>query len=200
MNHQLLEERAQVIIDLIRTTSDKYFHPDTNEGQKGLYETLAGAGLWYLPSGLELYSGYISHEALESVEKIPGETKLVEEHSFPRKIGGRYLYELYREKGESFSKEYFIELYKSKLGKYNLVLKTENDKLKKFQKLKRGTNKEEFFEIVNNIEIHSYRSAGIKLSPFTSNQYKNFKKQKNEYQTRTKKEKQIVRSDSRRVQ
>ena len=33
-----------------------------------------------------------------------------------------------------FIKEFLIELYKSKLGKYNLVLKTENDKLKKWQK------------------------------------------------------------------
>jgi hypothetical protein len=187
MNHQLLEERAQVIIDLIRTTSSIYFHPETNEGQKGLYETLAGAGLWYLPSGLELFSGLISQDALESVEKTPTETKLVEEHSFPRKVGGRYLYEKYREKGESFTKKYFLELYKTKLGKYNLVLKKENDKLKKFQKVKKGTNREEFFEMVNSIETLSYSSAGIHLCEFSSNRYAKFKKSKSK--SKRKKEK-----------
>jgi len=178
MNHQLLEERAQVIIDLIRTTSETYFHPKTNEGQKGLYETLAGAGLWYLPSGLELYSGFISQEALECVEKIPTETKLVEEHSFPRKVGGRYLYEQYRERGEAFTKEYFLELYKSKLGKYNLVLKKENDKLKKFQKIKKGTSREEFLEVIENVEKRSYDSAGIGLKSFSPDKYATFKKMK----------------------
>jgi len=178
MNHQLLEERAQVIISLIRNTSSTYFHPETNEGQKGLFETLAGAGLWYLPGGVELFSGYISREALESIKTNPLETKLVEEHSFPRKVGGRYLYEQYREKGESFTKEYFLELYKTKLGKYNLVLKKENDKLKKFQKVKKGTNREEFFEMVNSIETLSYSSAGIHLCEFSSSRYAEFKKSK----------------------
>lgn len=95
-----------------------------------------------------------------------------------RKVGGRYLYEQYRERGEAFTKEYFLELYKSKLGKYNLVLKKENDKLKKFQKIKKGSSREEFLEVIENVEKRSYDSAGISLKSFSPDKYATFKKMK----------------------
>jgi hypothetical protein len=176
MNNRLLEERSTVIVEMIRTTANIYFHPDTTEGQKGLFETLAGAGIWYLPSGLELYSGFISQEALVSLEQNPNETKLVEEHAFPRKIGGRFLYEQFKKIGNEFTKEYFIQAYKTQLGKYNLVLKDENNRLKKFQKIEREVTDSRFLQLIRNIEKESYDAAGIKLCPFPAIKYKEFKK------------------------
>jgi hypothetical protein len=178
MNYELLNERAQVLIDLIRLTADRYFEPSTNEGQRGLYQVLIGAGLFYLPSGQELYSGFISNEALTRLKKDPLKTKLVQEHSFPRKAGGRYLYELYREKGEKFTKEFFLKLYSTRLGKYNLVTKEENSRLKKYQKINNGCNHGEFLRAIQEIERLSYDAAGIVLQPLNSTEYAKLKKKK----------------------
>jgi hypothetical protein len=45
--------------------------------------------------------------------------------------------------------------------------------------VKKGTNREEFFAMVNNIETLSYSSAGIHLCEFSSKRYAEFKKSKN---------------------
>ncbi len=86
MNHELLDERILVLHQIIESTSEFYFNSNLNKGQTGLYDTIIGAALWYLPSGVELFSGKISKRALESLENNPMTTKLVEEHSFPRKM------------------------------------------------------------------------------------------------------------------
>jgi hypothetical protein len=44
-------------------TRDFYHNGQLTEAQKGLMETLIGAGIWYLPSSMELYSGFISKRA-----------------------------------------------------------------------------------------------------------------------------------------
>ena len=48
-------------------------------------------GLCYLPSNMELYSVKINKAALDAITENPN-LKLVEEHSFNRKIAGRFLY------------------------------------------------------------------------------------------------------------
>ena len=172
MKNNLLEERVMVLHNIISSTHDRYFSADINEGQKGLYETLLGAGIWYLPSNDALYSGKISEAAWESLRSDPANTKLVEEHSFPRKVGGKYL----------------IELYKSKLGKYNLVLKYENDKLKKWQKFKNtGLSEHDFLETVTTIEDIAYNKAEIKMCDFPFEKYKEFKKYKSKLASKSKK-------------
>ncbi len=109
MKNNLLEERVMVLHNIISSTHDRYFSADINEGQKGLYETLLGAGIWYLPGNDALYSGRISEAALESLRNDPANTKLVEEHSFPRKVGGKYLFELFKQNPEGFTEEFLIE-------------------------------------------------------------------------------------------
>ena len=109
MNGQLLNERIEVLHKIVAGTYEDYFDPITTQGQRGLFETVLGATIWYLPNGGDLFSGKISAVALNSLASNPEETKLMEEHSFPRKIGGRFLYE-----------------------KFNLVLKSENNDLKKY--------------------------------------------------------------------
>ena len=176
MNHELLDERILVLHQIIESTSEFYFNSGLNEGQTGLYDTIIGATLWYLPSGTELFSGKISESALESLENNPLTTKLVEEHSFPRKIGGKYLYELHRALGK-LTKDDIIEVYKEKLGKFNLVLKEENDALKKYQKLENIPYEEGgFLNSVSDIELYAYRKANIQLLDFSLERYKEFKK------------------------
>lgn len=176
MNIQLLNERAKVLHDILLSTHERYFHESMNQGQRGLYETIIGAGIWYLPSGPELYSGKISAAALESLRVDPAATKLVEEHSFPRKVGGQYLYELFRHHNGNFTEVQLVELFMTKLGKFNLVLKTENDSLKVFQKIENFPIGEEgFLNSIANIEAHAYSEAGIELCDFSVDKYKEFK-------------------------
>jgi hypothetical protein len=176
MNVYLLQERVSVLFNIISSTHDRYFSPDVNEGQKGLYETILGAAIWYLPSSEILFSGKISEEALESLRIDPVNTKLVEEHSFPRKVGGKYLYELYRQSNGNFAETDLINIYKNTLGKFNLVLKHENDKLKKWQKFKNsGLSEYDFLDTVSKIEDIAYSKAGVNLCDFSVEKYKEFK-------------------------
>lgn len=191
MNHELLDERILVLHQIIESTSEFYFNSGLNEGQTGLYDTIIGATLWYLPSGTELFSGKISKRALVSLEKNPLTTKLVEEHSFPRKIGGKYLYELHRVLGK-LTKDDIIEVYKEKLGKFNLVLKEENDALKKYQRLENISFEEGgFLNSVANIETDAYMMANIQLVDFHVERYKEFKKIKSKASNRKKKMSEI---------
>ena len=180
MNHNLLQERARVLHSIISATHEQYFHSSVNEGQRGLYETILGAAIWYLPGGDELFSGKISIAALESLRTDPDNTKLVEEHSFPRKVGGKYLFELFRNHKGGFSEADLVEVYKSKLGRFNLVLKSENDRLKKWQKTGNFIDSESIFlNAVSGIEEFAYTKAGIVLCDFSVEAYQDFKKYKN---------------------
>ena len=60
MNEKLLIERIEVLHNIIERTYEDYFNTNTNQGQKGLFETIIGATIWYLPTGGDLYSGKIS--------------------------------------------------------------------------------------------------------------------------------------------
>jgi len=55
MNHELLDERILVLHQIIESTSEFYFNSNLNKGQTGLYDTIIGAALWYLPRGVELF-------------------------------------------------------------------------------------------------------------------------------------------------
>ena len=181
MNEKLLNERIQVLHTIVKRTFKDYFDTDTNQGQKGLYETVIGATIWYLPGGDELFSGQISIEALNSIKSNPEETKLVEEHSFPRKIGGRFIYEKFKESNGQLSLYALKDLFLNRLGKFNLVLKSENDRLKKYQKIENmDLGNLSFLEFCQtNLEADTYSQADIQLTGFTVEKYKEFKRFKN---------------------
>ena len=180
MNEKLLKERVVVLHSILARTYKDYFNPNTNQGQRGLFETVIGATIWYLPGGGELFSRRISVQALRSLESNPKETKLVEEHSFPRKVGGRFLYEKFRETDGKITMQQLQDFYVNKLGKFNLVLKSENDALKKYQKIENmNLGEHSFLEFCEtNLEAHTYSQAGIELVDFPLEKYKEFKRYK----------------------
>lgn len=158
MNIEVLEKRAEVLAKVVACIADLYHDGNLDEGQKGLLETLLGAGIWYLPSGKELFSGKISKAALEQIATNPN-LKLVEEHGFPRKVAGKSLfYEHLEDLKSDHTKLY--NLYLDKMGRYNLVLKEENNKLKKFQKTHMFISEEE-----------AYQSAEIELISIDEDHY-----------------------------
>ena len=180
MNEKLLKERVEVLHQIVAGTYEDYFNPNTNQGQRGLFETVVGAAIWYLPGGGELFSGKISVEALNSLASSPEETKLVEEHSFPRKVGGRFIYEKFRESDGKITMQQLHDFFVNKLGKFNLVLKSENDALKKYQKIENmNVGVYSFLEFCEtNLEAYTYSQAGIELVDFPLEKYKEFKRYK----------------------
>jgi len=160
MNHSLLKSKLDVLSKMVVATKSVY--DASTEDQKALLQTLAGAAIWYMPSGIELYSGKISTVALAAIELNPN-TKLVEEHSFPRKIAGKLLFENAEKLADDTN--YLTELYLKQFGKYNLVLKIENDRVKKYQKV------DSFLS-----EQDAYERAGIQLVDFSKENYQEYKK------------------------
>ena len=150
MNQLVLSKRAKVLSDTVIAISEIYHSNILDEGQKGMLETLIGAGIWYLPSSKKLFSGMISNEALNCI-RLDSSVKLVEEHGFPRKVAGKKLLSEHLEELKIDDRK-LEELYVNKMGKFNLVLKDENNRLKKFQKTS------VFID-----ESAAYNSAGIEL-------------------------------------
>ena len=160
MNHVVLKSKTKVLSEVLMAT--KSIYDDANKEQKALLETLIGAAIWYLPSSAELYSGKISKAAYDLI-KQGDYPKLVEEHSYPRKIAGRFLYE---NAGKLIDNPDFLaDKYKELFGRFNLVLKNENDRLKPFQKV------DSFID-----EKDAYERAGLQLEDFSKESYKEYKK------------------------
>lgn len=164
MNKLVLKEKAQILSRMIIKTRDDYFSEGVTEKQKGLLETLVGAGIWYLPSSIELYSGMISEAAFNAINIDPHGTKLVEEHGYPRKVAGNRVYNEYFDQ-ITYDGEGLMNLYINTFGRFNLVLKEENNKLKPHQKVSTFTS-----------EQAAYQQAGINLIPFSEKQYNDFKR------------------------
>jgi hypothetical protein len=150
MNFTVLKKRTEVLAKVVENLSDLYHSGNLDEGQKGLIETLIGAGIWYLPSGKELFSGKISVAALEHL-RIDPKSKLVMDHGYPRKISGKALLNEHLD-DLKLDNTILYDLYINKMGRYNLVLKLENDFLRIFQRA----------AVFESEEI-SYINAGIEL-------------------------------------
>jgi len=161
MNKEVLKSKTNVLTEFVIAT--KGIYDKASFDQQGLLQTLLGAGVWYLPSSLELYSGKISQTALDAITENSN-IKLVEEHSFPRKIAGRFFYENSEKLKDN--PDYFSQKYIETFGRFNLVLKSENDKLKRYQRLDSFTS-----------EAESYERAGIKLVDYSVEKYKAYKKE-----------------------
>jgi hypothetical protein len=159
-----LETRAALLSQLICNNAALY--QAAAPGEQGLLEVLIGAAIFYLPNTPELYSGKISEQALASLQcDLPG-TKLVEEHGIPRKVAGRLLFTTYLEDLRQDPKA-LERLYLEQFGRYNLVLKKENDRLRKFQRASVFTSEES-----------SYTQAGIVLQDFSFEAYQDYKRSK----------------------
>lgn len=158
-----LERRALVLSQMILNTQEVY--RNVEESEKGLLETLVGAAIWYLPNLPELFNQKISKAALASMEENPTKTRLVEEHAIPRKVAGRLLYTKYLEELEKDPSS-LTRLYLNFFGRYNLVLKQENDRLRKFQRAAVFTTEEE-----------AYQKAAIELVDFSEADYRAHKRQ-----------------------
>jgi len=89
---------------------------------------------------------------------------LVEEHGYPRKVAGNRVYNEYFDQ-ITYDGEGLMNLYINNFGRFNLVLKEENNKLKPYQKVSSFTNEEV-----------AYQQAGINLMPFSQKQYNDFKR------------------------
>lgn len=158
-----LEKRALVLSQLILNTQEVYRNAE--ESEKGLLETLVGAAIWYLPNLPELFNQKISKAALASLEENPSRTRLVEEHAIPRKVAGKLLYTKYLEELEK-DPNTLVRLYLDFFGRYNLVLKPENDRLRKYQRAAVFTTEEE-----------AYQKADIELVDFSEADYRAYKRQ-----------------------
>ena len=157
-----LEKKAQVMAEMIIQTA-KIYHA-SEESEKGLMETLVGAGIFYLPNHPGLFNNKISKEAWVQLQTKPEKLKLVAEHAIPRKVAGRLLYTKYLPLLQE-NPLAMVELYEKYFGRYNLVLKEENDRLRKFQKAQVFVSEEE-----------AYALAGIELVDFTYEEYLEFQK------------------------
>lgn len=154
MNKENLTKKAHVMSKAIDALSAIYHDESMDYVQRGLLETLIGAGIWYLPNSKLLFSGKISRAALEKI-KNDSTVKLVQEHGFPRKVAGNKLFNEHLELIKEDSNAFYT-LFVEKFGKYNLVLKEENMQLKKFQKTAVFTTEED-----------AYSAAGIELVSVT---------------------------------
>lgn len=157
------EKRAMVLAQLILSTAEVY--QDAENTEKGLLETLVGAGIWYLPNLPELFNQKISKAALNSLKDNPIKTRLVEEHAIPRKVAGKLLYTKYLEDLKR-DPHTLGRLYLDFFGRYNLVLKPENDRLRKYQRTAVFTTEEE-----------AYKKAEIELVDFSESDYREYKRQ-----------------------
>jgi hypothetical protein len=94
----------------------------------------------------------------------------VEEHAFPRKVAGQLLYSIQDDELLTPDGSGLEKLYRERFGKFNLVLKSENNKLKKFQK------KGVFLD-----ETTAYALAEVELVPFTVEEFQRYKRMKQKY-------------------
>ena len=121
------------------------------ENYKSFIETNIGAALWYINKSTKLlWSGKISAKALYELKDNPN-SKLSEEHFYPRKISAR---EVLKTDWSNFddAKEEFINRFLNKYGRFHYVTKNENKIVAQYQKVGNFRNPED-----------SYQKAGIKL-------------------------------------
>jgi hypothetical protein len=151
-----LTEKCELLTDMIKATKELYHATTTNDEQRGLLETIIGAGIWYLPSHRnELYSGFASVALLQDIcIKELKDIKWTEEHSFPRKIAGNRLYNEHIEK-INIDAQFLKDLYLTQLGRFNIVTTSENNALKRFATVDNFVN-----------DNSSYEAAEIKLVNF----------------------------------
>jgi len=157
-----LKDRCEVLKSMLIKFREIYHGINTSDDQKKFMETMVSAGIFYLPTSLENWTGKISEECLNQIRLNKTYTP-TKEHEYPRKIAATHLLNNI-DKIESGELD-LVDFYLNNCGRYNFVTRSENTKLKKHQK----------FEVFTNPET-SYLEANINLVEITEEDYKNLKK------------------------
>ena len=162
MNVSKLKDRCEVLKSMLIKCRERYHRINTSDDQKKFMETMVSAGIFYLPTSLENWTGKISEECLNQIRLNKTYTP-TKEHEYPRKIAATHLLNNI-DKIESGELD-LVDFYLNNCGRYNFVTRSENTKLKKHQKS----------EVFTNTET-SYLEANINLVEITEEDYKNLKK------------------------
>jgi len=145
------QKKFKALYETILALSPIYLKEE-DEYTRDQYETIVGAGIFYLDSSKKLFTGMISEGSKKA--------DCVKEHRYPRKISAMLLLQ-----SPPATLEQFVRQYYSEYGTYNLVTKSENARLKPFQKKGEFSSPEE-----------SYRLAGIALESLAEDSAKRKKK------------------------
>lgn len=126
------DKKMIVLYNMLCALSPLYIS-ETDEYIKDQYETTIGANIFYQDSSKKLFSGFISEGSIAS--------DCVKEHKYPRKMAAKKLLE-----NPPSSFEALKEVYYTDYGMYNLVTKSENMKLRPFQKKDTFVSPEDSYE------------------------------------------------------
>lgn len=162
--HQIREtkliEQCEIVAALI--VSMRPVYNGANERQRGLLETIIGAGIWYIPKPVHAWTGYISRGVLKAFHPDSGieNPRLSEEHVYPRKVAARLLLEDRTLDGQSLA-----EQFREKYGRVHLITSEENKAVQPFQRIG-------IFTTPN----AAYESAGISLITVSDSNLQQIKK------------------------
>lgn len=164
---ELKEAKLEVLADAVESLRPLYNSEATTETQKGLLETMIGAGLWYVAAR---WTGKISVGAIKAHDPKSGiqEPKLTKEHEYPRKVAGREMLEN-RAGGNARLRDEILALYENKYGLFNYVTPIENRSLRKYQE-----------SGVFDKPADAYEKAGITLVAVTKEELADIKKRNRE--------------------
>ena len=129
-----LQQRCTILVEIAKKLGTLYNATSATPTQQHYIETILGAGVWYLPTSKELWTGGISIRALKDFHPDSGLSKprLTEDHEFPRKVSAIEL--MHRAWNDEDPSAAMLELYLNKYGRYNYITATENKVLVQFQK------------------------------------------------------------------
>jgi hypothetical protein len=108
--HKLLEASRKV-------------YSEASQKERSFLETVIGAAVFYMPTTVRHFEGYISVEAILSVLR---DGRRVKDHIYPRKLAGRTLLQDVHMLSE------LINIYHKKLARFMYVSPTENSRLVNF--------------------------------------------------------------------
>jgi len=161
-----LHEQTEILARLVQHIAPLYNDPSLLPSQKQLIETTVGAAIWYLPQGIDLWTGKISLNAAKAYHpsSSPHSPPPTKDHEYPRKVAASELLSI-AWGGISNPGAEVLERYKLKYGRFNLVTKQENRSLMMYQRDHAFTDPSQ-----------AYKSAGIKLISITSSELSDLKR------------------------
>ena len=154
-----IDSRCDTLVKILQAVRPIYL--TSSPYDQGLIETMIGATIWYIPKPANFWSGKISLAAIKSLYPDPNKnSKLSEEHIFPRKAAARKLLQ-----DIHLDFPIFRSLYREQYGKIHYVTPSENKMLVRFQKA-------DNFDVKKDV----YEQAGIQLISISSEQLTLIKK------------------------
>lgn len=167
-NSNKLKDKCDALAQIVISIAPIYLANINNKNKTQLIETTIGASIWYLPHGIEYWTGYISLEAISQF--LTNENpKLTKDHQFPRKIAAREML-LYNWNEIEKPGEILLSIYKKRYGIFNYITPWENKHLTKFQKE----------EVFTTTEM-SYQDAGIILTKISGAELRKIIKKDKEF-------------------